>query len=79
MQIFVTSVTLFFYGIWLSIYGKGMIKAREWPDLVTSLVMLLISLVYAMVYIWDLNTFFPTQALMELFMPLIDLVYADWL
>ncbi|MTI94045.1 MAG: hypothetical protein FH749_00950 [Firmicutes bacterium] len=63
--------------IW--VFGGAMARAREWPDLVVTIILASISLAYALVYIWNLEPIFPSQVIGDLIMPLIEVVYGDWL
>ena len=75
LTLFITAV----FGIYLWAFGQAMYRAAEWPDLVATIVLSTIAYGYAMVCVWAVTGFFPTQAFADLIMPLIELVYGRWL
>lgn len=79
MQTLWSVVVIFLYILWFRLYGKAMIAAREWPDLAVSLGLAVLSLYYAWAVIWDIAIEFPTHYLGRLLIPLIRLVYGNWL
>ncbi|MGI6366548.1 MAG: hypothetical protein ACOX2G_12635 [Bacillota bacterium] len=79
MQTFLSLVVISLYFLWFRLYGKAMIAAQEWPDLAVSLGLAGLSLYYAWAVIWDVAIQFPTHYLTQLLMPLIRLVYGNWL
>lgn len=79
MPEFNTIVAAAIFAAWFWKVGGNMIEAKEWPDLATALVLAGLAFAYTLVYIWDLEPFFPSVALGELILPVIEVIYGDWL
>lgn len=79
MQYFLALVLVLLYVIWIRWFVMAMVAAKEWPDLVVSLVIAAGSFLYGWAVVWDISITFPTRAMGDLLLPLIKVFYGPWL
>lgn len=79
MQAFLSLGLVLIYALWFHLSGRAMIATGDWRDFAVGSVLAATSFFFGWAVIWDMAIQFPTHYLAGLLMPLIKLVYGNWL